>query len=244
MQVPHNSDQSDADSSKPGNHLTAVSFSSLPLHPDLQKGLQSLGFCYCTPIQEKALPLALDSQDLAGQAQTGTGKTAAFLLATMHHLLTTSATGPAGQPRALIVAPTRELALQIHADAKDLAEYTGLRATVVYGGTGYESQRQTLFSGTEILIGTPGRLIDYYKQQIYSLRHIEIVVLDEADYLYARDFMTMHHLAERVEEIIFSPVFGQLPPRQLAEWILRDNLDVRVGLQIHKFIWDPETRGV
>lgn len=73
---------------------------------------------------------------------------------------------------------------------------------------------------------------------------VKFVVLDEKDYLYARDFMTTHRLAERVGEIIFSPVFGQLAPRQLAEWILRDNLDVRVGLQLHKFIWDPEMRGV
>ena len=201
MQVSNHSDQADAVCPESGAHLTAVPFSSLPLHPDLQKGLQSLGFSYCTPIQEKALPLALDSQDLAGQAQTGTGKTAAFLLATMHHLLTVPASEPSGQPRALIVAPTRELAIQIHSDARKLGAHTGLRITVVYGGTGYETQRQALERGTDILIGTPGRLIDYYKQQIYNLRHIETVVLDEADRMFDLGFISdIRYLLRRMPQ--------------------------------------------
>lgn len=171
------------------NHLSNVQFSDIPLHPSLQQGLQKLGFSHCTPIQAEALPLALAGQDLAGQAQTGTGKSAAFLLATMHHLLTAPQAGPAGQPRAFILAPTRELALQIHADAEKLGAHTGLRITVVYGGTGYESQRQALTDGTDILIGTPGRLIDYFKQHVYSLKHVEVLVLDEADRMFDLGFI-------------------------------------------------------
>ncbi|MDN5875012.1 MAG: DEAD/DEAH box helicase, partial [Sinobacteraceae bacterium] len=164
-------------------------FSSLPLNPALQRALEELGFSHCTPIQAKALPRALAGEDLAGQAQTGTGKTAAFLLAAMHHLLTQEAAGPDGQPRAFIVAPTRELASQIHADALSLARFTGLRVNVVYGGTGYESQRQALEEGTDILVGTPGRLIDYLKQHVYSLKYVEILVLDEADRMFDLGFI-------------------------------------------------------
>ena len=171
------------------DHLSDVAFSSLPLHPSLQEGLKKLGYSHCTPIQAQALPLALKGEDLAGQAQTGTGKTAAFLLATMQHLLTTPYEGPAGQPRAFMLAPTRELALQIHADALQLGACTDLRMTVVYGGTGYESQRQALTDGTDILIGTPGRLIDYFKQHIYSLKHVEVLVLDEADRMFDLGFI-------------------------------------------------------
>ncbi len=183
------------------DHLSDVAFSALPLHPSLQRALQSLGYSHCTPIQAQALPLALAGQDLAGQAQTGTGKTAAFLLATMQHLLTTPYTGPAGQPRAFIVAPTRELALQIHADALQLGAHTDLRMTVVYGGTGYESQRQALIDGTDILIGTPGRLIDYFKQHIYSLKQVEILVLDEADRMFDLGFIAdIRYLMRRMPD--------------------------------------------
>ncbi|MGB0955390.1 MAG: DEAD/DEAH box helicase [Panacagrimonas sp.] len=171
------------------DHLSDTSFASLNLHSALYHGLQQQGFDHCTPIQAQTLPLALEGKDLAGQAQTGTGKTAAFLLATMHHLLSTPAQGPDGQPRAFILAPTRELAVQIHNDAMALSGETGLRFAVCFGGTGYESQRQAIAEGVDILIGTPGRLIDYFKQGIYNLKHIEVLVLDEADRMFDLGFI-------------------------------------------------------
>ncbi len=171
------------------DHLSDISFSSLPLHPGLQAAIAKLGFDRCTPIQAQTLPLALEGRDLAGQAQTGTGKTAAFLLATMNHLLAEPAKGPEGQPRAFILAPTRELAVQIYEDAMNLRGDTGLRIAVCYGGTGYESQRLAIEAGIDILIGTPGRLIDYFKQDVYSLSHIEVVVLDEADRMFDLGFI-------------------------------------------------------
>ncbi|HZP11834.1 MAG TPA: DEAD/DEAH box helicase [Nevskiaceae bacterium] len=171
------------------SHLSDVAFASLGLHPKLLAGLEKLGFSHCTPIQAACLPLALAGRDLAGQAQTGTGKTAAFLLATMHHLLTQPRRGPEGQPRAFMLAPTRELAVQIFKDAESIGAETGLKMTVCYGGAGYESQRQSIASGVDILIGTPGRLIDYFKQQVYSLKGIEVVVLDEADRMFDLGFI-------------------------------------------------------
>lgn len=171
------------------NHLSDTSFASLNLHPLLLSSLAKLGFDYCTPIQAQTLPLALAGADIAGQAQTGTGKSAAFLLATMQRLLTQPRVGPEGQPRAFILAPTRELAVQIHTDAVGLGADTGLKLAVCYGGTGYESQRQAIADGVDILIGTPGRLIDYYKQDVYTLKYIEVVVLDEADRMFDLGFI-------------------------------------------------------
>ncbi|MGH8505597.1 MAG: DEAD/DEAH box helicase [Stenotrophobium sp.] len=173
------------------DHLSDTTFASLSLHPTLLAGLNKLGYSYCTPIQALTLPRALAGEDLAGQAQTGTGKSAAFLLATMHHLLTQPRKEGADdrQPRAFMLAPTRELAIQIYKDAISLGAETGLRMAAVYGGTGYESQRQAITDGLDILIGTPGRLIDYLKQHIYDLKQIEVVVLDEADRMFDLGFI-------------------------------------------------------
>ena len=139
----------------PNKHLTNTRFRSLDLSPALVKGLDDLGFDYCTPIQAKTLPLALSGKDVAGQAQTGTGKTAAFLLATMHHLMRhTEAPPPEAEhtdPRAIILAPTRELAIQIDRDAESLGKHTGLRTGLAYGGTGYESQRRRLEEGWQAI---------------------------------------------------------------------------------------------
>lgn len=171
--------------------LTDKPFRDLPLHEDLLKALDSTGFTHCTPIQAETLPLMLSGKDIAGQAQTGTGKTAAFLLATYNRLLNIS---PAPerrpeQPRALIIAPTRELAIQIHKDAELLNKFTGFRLVLVYGGIDYDKQREQIKSGVDVLIGTPGRLIDYFKQKIYDLRAAEMVVLDEADRMFDLGFI-------------------------------------------------------
>ena len=172
-------------------HLTTTPLSSLDLPEALLKGLSEAGFAYCTPIQAQTLPLALAGSDVAGQAQTGTGKTAAYLLATMTRLLRhpPAPNRIAKQPRALILAPTRELAVQIHKDAEQLGQYTDLRLVVVYGGAGYESQRKQLEEGTDILIGTPGRLIDYFQQHIFDLKAVEVVVVDEADRMFDLGFI-------------------------------------------------------
>lgn len=173
------------------DHLSDITFASLNLHPRLLSSLEKLGFNHCTPIQAACLPKALAGQDIAGQAQTGTGKTAAFLLAAMQHLLTHPPRSPEGvvAPGAFILAPTRELAVQIYNDAKQLGADAGLKMTVCYGGAGYEQQRAEIESGVDILIGTPGRLIDFYKQKTYSLSYVEIMVLDEADRMFDLGFI-------------------------------------------------------
>src|SRR5579863_9169957 len=172
-------------------HLSSMTFGSLPLMPALAQGIVDAGFTYCTPIQAQTLPIALQGRDVAGQAQTGTGKTAAFLVALYQALLTKPATPNRSRTsiRALIVAPTRELAVQIHKDAAVLGKHTGLKLAVVFGGTDYDQQRRTLADGVDVLVGTPGRLIDYFKQQVYDLRHVQVLVLDEADRMFDLGFI-------------------------------------------------------
>ncbi|MEQ9011253.1 DEAD/DEAH box helicase [Algiphilus sp.] len=168
----------------------ALAFGALPLVDALQDNLRQMGFSHCTPIQAKTLPLALEGRDIAGQAQTGTGKTIAFLLATLDHLIRSEPSGPDGQPRAVILAPTRELVIQIHKDAEPLAHNTGIRLGLVYGGTGYEAQREQIAQGVDVLIGTPGRLIDYFKQKVFTLKHAQVAVLDEADRMFDLGFIS------------------------------------------------------
>jgi len=170
------------------SHLTETKFTELNLAENVIAGLNAMGFENCTAIQAKSLPVLMQGKDIAGQAQTGEGKTIAFLAATFHHLLQKPAPSH-NQPRALIMAPTRELAIQIHRDAIEMAKSTGLRLGIVYGGEGYESQRQELEQGVDILIGTCGRLLDYLKQGIYNLSNIEVVVLDEADRMFDLGFI-------------------------------------------------------
>ncbi len=173
------------------NVTTKRSFAAFGLPEEIIQGIEEAGFLACTPIQEKTLPLTLAGSDVAGQAQTGTGKTAAFLIATFNHLLRNpadSARKP-NQVRALILAPTRELAIQIHRDATKLGQYTGLRLGLAYGGTDYDKQRQQLAEGVDILIGTPGRIIDYFKQRVFDLRRAQVVVLDEADRMFDLGFI-------------------------------------------------------
>jgi len=173
------------------NHLSSTLFSSLNLPEKLSQGIEKTGFTQCTPIQAETLPLALAGSDIAGQAQTGTGKTAAFLIALMNRLLTSGADKASygHNPRALVLAPTRELALQIHKDAVALGETTGLKIGVVYGGAGYDTQKEMLREGLDILIGTPGRTIDFFKQNIFNLKSIEVMVLDEADRMFDLGFI-------------------------------------------------------
>lgn len=184
-------------------HLTNQAFSSLPLHPDLQNGLRDAGFEFCTPIQAQALPVLLAGHDVAGQAQTGTGKTIAFLLATFQRLLTEKPpkNWDGKQPRALILAPTRELAIQIANDAILLSGHTKLRIAIAHGGKDYDKQRDNIKAGVDILIGTPGRLLDYQKQRVFSLKQIQAVVLDEADRMFDLGFIKdVRYFMRRIPE--------------------------------------------
>ena len=141
-------------------HLTETRFSDLPIHEKIVASLNQSGFEFCTPIQEKTLPITLLGKDVAGQAQTGTGKTMAFLIATVHYLLTHPIEKKANQPRAMIMSPTRELSIQIAHDAEKLLRDTGLQLALAYGGEGYDQQVNTITQGVDILVGTTGRMID------------------------------------------------------------------------------------
>ena len=172
-------------------HLSQLTFESLNIAESLKRGIAELGYTRCTPIQAQTLPVALAGRDVAGQAQTGTGKTAAFLIALLNKLLTEPAAAdkPLNAPRAIVIAPTRELAVQIHSDAEGIAKYTGLELAIVFGGVDYEKQRRILEEGVDVLIGTPGRIIDYFKQGVFDLRHIQVAVMDEADRMFDLGFI-------------------------------------------------------
>jgi len=185
----------------PETHLTDTKFSSLGLTEPLIKGLNEANFINCTPIQEQTLPISLLGKDVAGQAQTGTGKTIAFLLATYHTLLTKTAADNKTGVRALILAPTRELAIQIANDAKIIGKHTDIKIGLAYGGTDYEKQRKTLEEGVDILIGTPGRTIDFFKQKVFNLRNTEVLVLDEADRMFDLGFINdIRYLLRRLPQ--------------------------------------------
>lgn len=171
--------------------LTDICFENFDLHPTLLKGLEEANFIRCTPIQAMTLPLTLEGKDVAGQAQTGTGKTIAFLVALYNHLLTQPAHPDhrSLDPRAVIIAPTRELALQIDKDAREIGGNTGLKTALIYGGVDYEKQRHQLGDGVDIVIATPGRLIDFVKQGVVKLGGIEMMVMDEADRMFDLGFI-------------------------------------------------------
>ena len=171
-------------------HLSEHRFSSLELDERLLSALDSQEFEFCTPIQAQTLPLLLSGKDVSGQAQTGTGKTLAFLLAGAQRILHSDkpATAP-GKPRVLIMAPTRELAIQIHKDAAALLANLPLKLAICYGGKAYEQQKRQFDEPVDILIGTPGRIIDFFKQNLYNLKSIEAMVLDEADRMFDMGFI-------------------------------------------------------
>ncbi|MEM7082218.1 MAG: DEAD/DEAH box helicase [Pseudomonadota bacterium] len=199
-------------------HLSETAFSTLDLHPNVLKGVESAGFEFCTPIQAGALPVALAGGDVAGQAQTGTGKSAAFLLAMLNRLTTTSPDDNRrpNDPRAIILAPTRELAIQIYNDAVVLNEGCDYKLCLAFGGTDYEKQRVAIENGCDVLIGTPGRLIDYFKQKVFGLKHISVVILDEADRMFDLGFIKdIRYVLRRLPEpqarlnLMFSATLSQ-----------------------------------
>ncbi len=162
--------------------LSRTTFDNFDLPESLLAGLHEAQFERCTPIQAQVLPVALQGKDVAGQAQTGTGKTGAFLVTIFSRLLRLTDRQP-GVPSALIVAPTRELAYQIHEEALLLGAHTGLSSVQIVGGVDYQRQAEILKQGVDIVICTPGRIIDYYKQGIFKTDAIKVVVIDEADRL-------------------------------------------------------------
>jgi ATP-dependent RNA helicase RhlB len=216
--------------------ITDITFESFDLHPNVLSGLHACGFTRCTPIQALTLPVALSGRDVAGQAQTGTGKTAAFLVAVLNRLLTKPAVTERKltDPRAIIVAPTRELAIQIDKDFRAIGRDTGLTSALIYGGVDYDKQRESLKAGCDLIIATPGRLIDYLKQHVFSLNAIEVVVIDEADRMFDLGF---------IKDIRF--LFRRMPPREERQSMLFSaTLSLRVLELAYEHMNSPEKLAV
>lgn len=209
-------------------------FDELNLPPAVMAGIQHAGFTHCTPIQEQVLPIALAGSDVAGQAQTGTGKTAAFLITLFTKLITCDKRGGEKDPRALILAPTRELVAQIEKDALVLGSGTGVSIQAIYGGVDYMLQRKALREGVDVVVGTPGRLIDYLKQGVYSLKHIEMLVIDEADRMFDMGFIAdlrfiLRRMSryDRRQSLMFSATLNQRVMELAYEFM---NLPVKVSV--------------
>ncbi|RBP48886.1 ATP-dependent RNA helicase RhlB [Arenicella xantha] len=213
-------------------HLSDTRFTELAIHPDVQKGIDSTGFEFCTPIQAMTLPLALQGKDISGQAQTGTGKTAAFLIACLHKLLTSERkeTKKKNPIRALIVAPTRELAIQILEDGKPLVKFTDLKLGIAYGGTDYDKQRTHIEAGVDVLIGTPGRIIDYFKQGVFSMDALEVIILDEADRMFDLGFIADIRYLFR----------AMPPPEERLNMLFSATLSHRVAELAYEHMSEPE----
>jgi ATP-dependent RNA helicase RhlE len=191
----------------PDNHLA---FSALELHPTLLRGVEDLGFVRPTPIQTHAIPPALEGRDLLACAATGSGKTAAFILPILHQLIDL----PRGTTRALVLAPTRELALQIQADVVGLARYTGITAAPVHGGVAMGPQERSFRKGADIIVATPGRLLDHFQYDYAALSGLKFLVLDEADRMLDMGFLpdirrVLRHVPSPKQTFFFS---ATMPP--------------------------------
>jgi ATP-dependent RNA helicase RhlB len=216
------------------SHLSELRFDSLDLDENLRTGIADAGFEFCTPIQAMTLPIALVPRDVAGQAQTGTGKTAAFLVAAYQRIITESGGSKdpekQRQPRVFILAPTRELAIQIAKDAEVLGKHTGFRIGLAFGGTGYEEQRNTISAGVDLLIGTPGRIIDYFKQGVFKLDQVQVAILDEADRMFDLGFIKdIRYLLRRLP-----------PPDQRLNMLFSATLSQRVMELAYEHMNEPE----
>ena len=214
-------------------HVTETPFSAFTLPDSLKQGIDEAGFSQCTEIQAKSLPLALSHTDIAAQSQTGTGKTAAFLIALMDYLLKVPPAPlklrHAQPPRALVLAPTRELAIQIHKDAMQLGKHTGLRMGLIYGGSSYDTQRAALQEGIDILIGTPGRIIDLFRQSVLGLQAIQVLVIDEADRMFDLGFIRdLRYLIRRMP-----------PPEKRLSMLFSATLSLRVTELAYEHMNNP-----
>mgnify|MGYP006278956297 CR=1 FL=1 len=206
-----------------------LAFSALKLHPTLLRGVEDLGFEHPTPIQTQAIPPGLQGRDLLANAATGSGKTAAFLLPILNHLVDR----PRGTTRALVLAPTRELALQILEDLKGLSRHTKMKGAPVYGGVGMIPQREAFQRGVDFIIATPGRLLDHFQYDYASLSGLEYLVLDEADRMLDMGFLpdirrVLRHIPKPKQRFLFS---ATMPPP--IEALTREILEspVRIALQ-------------
>lgn len=185
-----------------------MKFTELNLPDVIQQGVSTAGFELLTPVQEESIPLALSGKDVAAQAQTGTGKTAAFLISLFCRLLDNKNV-TSNNPRALVMAPTRELVVQICKDAELLGKHTGIKVQPIFGGVDYEKQRQALKDGVDIIVATPGRLIDYFKQRVFSMSRVEALVIDEADRMFDMGF---------IKDLRY--ILRQLPPFEKRQTML------------------------
>ena len=206
-----------------------MSFSLFNLHPQIAAGVKALGYKSPTPIQMQAIPPVLAGKDVMGLAQTGTGKTAAFVLPILERLLP----GPRGRVRSLIIAPTRELAEQIHVSIGELGRSTHLRSCTVYGGVGVNPQIQRLRAGVDIVVACPGRLLDHLNQKTINLANLEVLVLDEADRMFDMGFLPdvrriIKQLPLRRQTLMFSATMPD-DIRKLTDEVLHDPVTVRVG---------------
>ncbi len=205
-----------------------MSFISFNLHPQITAGVKALGYNTPTPIQRQAIPPVLNGHDVMGLAHTGTGKTAAFVLPILERLMK----GPRGRIRALIIAPTRELAEQIHDAISGMGRQTGLRSATVYGGVSPISQIQKLRAGVEIVVACPGRLLDHIEQGKIMLAHVEVLVLDEADRMFDMGFLPdirkiIKYVPARRQTLLFSATMPE-DIRRLAREVLRSPVTVQV----------------
>src|SRR6266508_5391162 len=185
-------------------------FTALKLHPTLLQGLKDLGFRRPTSIQAEAIPPGLEGKDLLASAMTGSGKTAAFLLPILHKLIGR----PRGSTRALVLTPPRELAAQILGDLTDLAVHTPITAAAVFGGVGMGPQEHAFRSGVDVIVGTPGRLLDHFRRPYAKLASLKYLVLDEADRMLDMGFLPdirrmLRHLPKRRQTLFFS---ATIPP--------------------------------
>jgi ATP-dependent RNA helicase RhlE len=205
-----------------------MSFESFNLHPSIMSGVQALGYVTPTPIQHESIPPILRGRDVIGLAQTGTGKTAAFVLPVLERLLT----GPRGQVRALVISPTRELAEQTCETVNELGRETGLRGVSIYGGVGVGQQTQALRRGVEIVVACPGRLLDHIWQGTIDLSHVEVLIIDEADRMFDMGFLPdirsiLKCLLGRRQTLLFSATMPS-DIRRLVQEVLRDPVTVQV----------------
>ena len=214
----------------------SVPFSSFGLHPGIMQAVESTGYVSATPIQAAAIPLVMAGRDVMGAAQTGTGKTAAFSLPILHRLMpfASHSASPARHPvRALILTPTRELADQVHANVALYSSCVPLRTAVVFGGVDIRPQRDLLRQGCEILIATPGRLLDHIEQRNVSLAQVGMLVLDEADRMLDMGFLPdldriLRLLPEGRQGLLFSATFSP-EIRKLGRTFLRSPVEVEVA---------------
>jgi ATP-dependent RNA helicase RhlE len=207
-------------------------FDALSLAPALLKALRDEGYATPTPIQAKAIPPALAGSDVLGIAQTGTGKTAAFALPTLHQLITHKVVGAARGPRALVLAPTRELAAQIGESFATYGRHTGLRHAVIFGGVGQGPQVQAIRRGADILVATPGRLIDLMEQKLVDLRAVQFLTLDEADRMLDMGFIQpIRRIARAVPAKRQTMLFSATMPdeiRHLVQELMHTPVEVKV----------------